>query len=403
MPEADAGPLIRRQGLAGHVLRFLVQDVGHALRTGHGGLQLAVDLGQLIDGAAELLGVDNEGGNHAHRDHAVHGEVSAEGRDDDEPDVADAVHDGAHDAAEDVRADARFGQGIGGLAEGAGGHVLMVVGHHRAVAGDHFLHRAVQLAQEHLSLAGELAHVPGEDPGGHQRQDHRGAAEQRQLPAVAEHDRHRARDGQHAGEQRRQGLGDCGGDVLDIVGHAAHHVAMGVGIQVAHGKIHHPAEQLLAQLADDPLAQVRADEPLQQLAAAVHQVHQQHPTNRPAQAAHGFPGDHIDGPALQAGGVHAAHRAQNHRRQHAQHHGLLPGKVDDHAPERGAHVFRVLHLGEARAPVHAGDGALHQLLISHAAHPPLPSANRRCPGRSCRWPTAPHGCRRRLRGRPPAP
>ena len=134
-----------------------------ALRAGDGRLNLAVDLCDLVDGTAELLGVDDKGGDDTDGNQTVDGEIAAEGCDDDEADVADAVHDRPHDAAEHVGADARFRQRVGSLTKLLGGDILVVVGYDGSIAGDHLLHGAVELAQELLALSGKLPDLSGQD------------------------------------------------------------------------------------------------------------------------------------------------------------------------------------------------------------------------------------------------
>lgn len=87
----------------------------------------------------------------------------------------------------------------------------------RYLPGSHFLHRAVE------------------------------------LPAVVQHNDDGPDDGQHAGAQERQGLRDGGRNILDVVGHSAHHVSVGMSVQITNGKIYVFPEQLSAHLFHQPL------------------------------------------------------------------------------------------------------------------------------------------------------
>ena len=129
------------------VLAGFVQHLENTFRARDGGLQLPVDLGDFIDGTAELFGVHDEGGDDAHGDHAVDGEVAAKGRDDHKADVADTVHHRTHDAAADFGADTGFGQFVGNIAEPFRRFVLLIVGDNRAVPVDDFFHGSVHTAQ----------------------------------------------------------------------------------------------------------------------------------------------------------------------------------------------------------------------------------------------------------------
>ena len=115
--EAHGGVPAVIQGLAFHIFALLVQYGKHAFRACDGRLELAIDLRDLVDRAAELLGIDDERGDHAHGNQPVNREITSEGCDDDKSHVADAIHDRSHDATEDVRPDARLRERIGCLAE----------------------------------------------------------------------------------------------------------------------------------------------------------------------------------------------------------------------------------------------------------------------------------------------
>ena len=146
VPEGDGALGGIHGALTALVLAGLVQDGVDPLRAGDGGLDLGVEIGQLVDRAGELLGVYDEGGDDAHGDHAVDGEVPAEGGDDDEGDVAHAVHDGPHGPADGVGEGAGEAQPVAGLLELPDRRGLPVVGGDGAVGRHLLLHQAVELA-----------------------------------------------------------------------------------------------------------------------------------------------------------------------------------------------------------------------------------------------------------------
>lgn len=295
----------------------------------------------------------------------------------------------------------RFRQCVRGGAELVCGLLLVVISHHRPVAGDHFLHCTVQRAQELLAAEGKFPYLLGQKFGGADGQQHSDAAQQRQLPAVPEHHGNGAAHHQDAGEQGGQGLGHRGGDVFDVVGHAAYEISVGVGVQISHRQLHDLAEQFLLHPFDDALTQAGADPPLYQLAGTVQEIRCQHPQKDRGQRSWPRSGDDIDGPALQAGRIDTAGGAQRHGSQHPGHQFFLPGKIRRYPPQGIRGVLRVLHLCETGGPVvPAGNVAFHQLGVSHCRSPPLRSGNSRYPDTSCRIGAARHVCRRLLPVRP---
>ena len=203
----NAAAVLHRVGAA-LILRLLLENGEHPLRAGNGCLDLPIELGQLVDRPPELLGIDDEGRDHPDRNDPPEGEEAAHRRDDDKPDVADEVHDRPHRPAEDLRLDARLRQLIRNAVKAVDDGLLLVVGDHRAVAGDHLLHRAVEGAEQLLAAAEEAAHRPREVFRRHNVEHDRQAGQKRQLPAVAHHHHHRAENGEHAGHHRAERLGN---------------------------------------------------------------------------------------------------------------------------------------------------------------------------------------------------
>ena len=193
-------------------------------------------------------------------------------------------------------------------------------------------------------------------------------------------------------------MGHRGGEVLNIVRHAAHDVAVGMGIQIAHRQIHQLGEEFLPHVLHHPLAEPRADDALQKLAQTVQQIHAKHQEHNAQQIARPHPCDRVDGPALQAGRVHAAKGPENDDGQHTDDHGPFPGKIGKNALQGGAEMLRVLYLGKAVRTIHTGHIPAGQLLIFgfiHGDRPPLPSEIDKWPGRSGRKREVLRGARRR--------
>ena len=107
---------------------------------------------------------------------------------------------------EDIRPDARFCQCVRSGTEFIRSQFLMVIRHHRPVAGDHFLHRAVQFSQELLTAAGEFPYLLRQELGGTHCQQHGDTAQKGQLPAIPEHHCHSPAHHQYTGEQGGEGL-----------------------------------------------------------------------------------------------------------------------------------------------------------------------------------------------------
>jgi len=112
---------------------------------------------------------------------------------------------------------------------------LAPVGADGLPAADRLLDQPVQLPQGVLLLAESLAGVAGDiaGHGGHPR--HHDQAEQRQRDVERQHHRHHPGQSQQAGEKARHILAEHRVHVFDIVGQAAHEVAVRVLVEVAQG------------------------------------------------------------------------------------------------------------------------------------------------------------------------
>ena len=350
---------------SGFVLGGSIHDLEDPLRAGDSRLDLAVELSQLVDGPRELLGVDGKGGDDTHGDVAFEGQVAPEHGNHHEGHVVQHVHDGAHGACDDLRHDPRVSQGVRSVLEVCNHGILLVVGGHRLIVGDLLLHDAVDAAQELLPLQVVPAHDPGDDAGEQHRENHHGAGQKRELPAVPEHHGHGARQGQHPGEQRRQRLGDHPGDVLGVVGHAADEVAMRVIGQVGQRQIDGFPEELGSHALHDALGEPGADLLLsegRQAAAHVDRGHDGQDPRDPVELPHG---DTVDGAAQKSRRRHLKEHRDRDDQKKQQDDFALRSEIGDETAKSVPAFLWLLH-GGAHVPGPAAHGDVHVGSFAHA-------------------------------------
>ena len=131
------------------------------------------------------------------------------------------------------------------------GVFLLVIGFQCFLAGDHLLHKAVELAQlpgpqpeQRMGLFGD---APGDEDGqGHRHQEH-----QHQAGLDGEHLVQRHHDGDDAGENLHQVRTEGRVDGIGVIGDAADDIAGGVGVEIAHRHIRQPGEDILPHLIGD--------------------------------------------------------------------------------------------------------------------------------------------------------
>ena len=235
-------------------LRRLVEQAEHALRRRKGGLQLADDVGDLVDRAAELSRVQHEGRDVADRDRAAEVQNRAEKADERERKVVDEVDRGADQAAVIVGLVVRL-DGLVVLAVELFDRVLLLaVGAQRLLPADHLLDEAVQLAE----LRGAFAEQRARKAGDLFRE------QERKRDRHDEHEHEHRRDRQHHGERAddrhdaREDLHDVvrerGVDRVDIIGNAAQDVAGLVRVEVADRQLGELVEHVAPHRVDDPAA-----------------------------------------------------------------------------------------------------------------------------------------------------
>ena len=302
-------------------LRRGFHHLKHPFRAGNGGQDVVDLLADLADGLADLAGileidhqrpqVQPKGDGQQRADAAGQGVV----------DVADVAHGGHHGAGE--------GLGVGGAAAVrlvARPEALPCLGFvvkdlDDLLPFDHFLDIAVDLSQVpllgHEVPAGPLAHSHNDRQ--HQPQgEHR---HQKQQRTEVQHHGNHADEGEPAGDQGDHAVLQNLGEGVDIVGVAAHELAVGVGVEVAQRQILHPGEEVPADGVGGLLGHADHDPGIAVAEQGRAEIDAGHKGQRPGQPGV-VPGndalvdegpEHI-GPADGAGGIqHQAHRY--HRQQ----------------------------------------------------------------------------------------
>ena len=285
MAKLDLALCIRRHLAALPLLVRLVEHGKDALRARQCCLDLAVELRHLIDGPRELLRVDREGRDDADRDPALEREVRTEDGDDDEREIRDRVHERAHRGADALRADAGLRQAVRCLIERRDDLPLARIRLDRAHSRDLLLDHAVELAEQLLALAEIAAHLLGDALRRHNGHDGRHPGQQCQRHTEGQHDRRRADDRQDAGKQGAERSRDDRRDVVGIVRHAAHEVAVRMAVNRGERQAVDFLEEVFAQAQDDALAQARAQAPLEEEQHGVERTGPEHP---PEDARHAF-------------------------------------------------------------------------------------------------------------------
>ena len=299
MLKGDAAFGAFQHGGVGRVGAFLllVQQLKGAL----GGSQRRLErvdhvgsLGQRLGGLVDIL---EERLHHAHRHGAgQHGMAGDDGDD----------HVGQPGQQADQRVDA-VGQKVGLLVGGAvalGGSLhlvqalgLVVVGLDDVAAVVQLLHQAGQVAHRLLPLGGIAQVLFGDDPGDEDADSHEQQEDAGQRHAVIEHDDQRADDGADGHDQLEQAGLQYLGDLVQVAGDAAEHLAGFVLVEKAQGQAVELAGHLAAQGEHQALGHAGHQPGLEIVEQPGEQVLERELDQLPA---HG-PGDREGGPALPGG------------------------------------------------------------------------------------------------------
>ena len=160
--------------------------------------------------------------------------------------MTDVTHGGHHRPGEGLRVGSALAVLLVALVKPRLCLGLMVEDFNNLLALNHLLNIAVDRAQVpllgHKIAAAALSY--GHDDNKHQPQ--REDRHQKQQRTQAEHHRHHAYKGQSARTQGYQTVLENFGESINVVGVAAHKLAVGVGVEIAQGQILHFGEQIPA-------------------------------------------------------------------------------------------------------------------------------------------------------------
>ena len=367
----------------------LVQQSEHPLRRCQGGKQLVDDVGDLVDRAGELPGIQYKGRNVAQTDRPVHVQEGAQQGDQAQTDVVDEAHRRPDGHAQGIGVVIRIGGIVVDPVVLVVHLVLVGVGQNGLLAGQLLLHKAVHrpvgLGALHEARLGQLAHVGGIGCGGrHCHQRH-----QRQRRGDADHHEHGAQHRHRAGDDGHHVRRHTGTDHVHVVGGPADDVPRLVAVKKAHGQAHQLVEHVLAHLFRDPLGNVDHHRVNQHRQQGGDHVHRQHPHR---EIGHLVKIDQaLAGSGLVDG---AARQPRPHQGQHI--------ADDTHAPHQGDGQLEGAQVGQQ-----AAQGALRVLGLGHNRIPagqittPPPSASAGSPGIPGSPAAAPRGCP--CRSSPPRP
>ncbi len=233
---------------------------------------------------------DTAGGHHEAADHGDGHVVE----------VGDEVHHRHDDPRDELGLEARLVELLVLLVERGDGLLLVAEHLDHVVAGEHLLHVPVEVAGV-LPLRRELflRALGDEDRDDHRHRYHQ-HRDEGQQPADGEHHDEHADDRERGGDDLREALLQRLRDVVDVVGHAAEHVAARVVVEV----LERQAGELLVRILPQPVHGA--------LRHAGHDV-ALHPGE---ERTHQVDGDQQEQRAPEGGEVDALSRVQRHRREH---------------------------------------------------------------------------------------
>ena len=232
---------------------ILVEQAVQLLEGGSRRLQGVEELAELLDRLEQVLQVEDEGGDRADGDRLVAVQPATE-----EQNAGDGSALGQLDHREVGRCDA-LGLEVGGelllvhRGESARRRRLLGERLHDAHARQAFLQRGERVADpvaQHeigpVRLASEPHRRLHDEWGDHER-------DQGELPAQRHHHDQRTGEDQGVDDEHRQALAHQLLQRLDVGGHAGHEHAGAVAVEELHRQLLGVAEDLVAQIAQEPL------------------------------------------------------------------------------------------------------------------------------------------------------
>ena len=325
-------------------------------------MQLADDVGKLVDGAGELAGIQHKAAHAAQGNASCHVQQRAQDAHRGHGEVVDQVHGGAGDAGGVVGVPVGVDGALVTLSKAAVELVLLVIGGNGLHAGNSFLGEAV----EHTQLPGafpeqgthHLGAVAGEKDG---QGDGEGEDDQQRRGDGTHHGK-AAHHGDQAGEDLRQVGGEGCAHGVHIVGEDGDHVAGLVGIEEADGQ----AGEVVEQVAAHPLDHIAAHADHHGGKYPAEQGGRQRYHDHPGHIAddhgenHVPGGDGIDGGTGQLGGEQPQQIAHNAQQRGGDDD---PSLVLQVLPQAAQHLAR-LGLGAG------GGGGVTATVVHHRASPP---------------------------------
>ena len=385
-------------------LRLGLHHLKNPFRAGHSGEDGVHLLGNLGDGLAHLPGVLEESPQISQPEGpaAVNGEHGPQTAADGVVDIVQVSHGGHHSSGVGVgpggRLAVRLVPGIEALLCGG----LMVEDFDDLLTLDHLLDVSVDLTQG-LLLSREIPPAAAAD-GPHYQQHHRqhGKGDERQGGTQHQHHDNGAQKIQRAGDHTAKAVVQSLGDGLNIVGIAAHQLAVGVGVEVFQRQSLHPFKEIrpdfrhtgLGDMHHNPGVAKRAHRP-----GNIHCRHEAQHFRKPRKIS----GQDIviDQGLDKIGAPHGAGGADTKQHYHHRQQRFVPPQVTHQLPQRAADILRFLKAA-FRTMMSRAARPHRSFILSHRCSP-LPAGTGIRPGISHSSPSAPHGSPGRQSGRRPSP
>ena len=308
--------------------------------------------------------------------------------------MGEVSHGGGHDAREGLSVGARLAVGlVEGLELPLGGS-FMVEDLDDLLALDHLLDIAVHLAHS-LLLLHKIPPAPSADEL-HRQHHHKEHPKGDAGQDGTENDHHGdgPQEGQRTGDETSKAVVQGLGDGLNVVGIAAHQLAVGMGIKVFQGQALHLFKEVLPDLRHRVLGHMDHDAGIAIRAHRAGNVHRRHDAQHPGKAGK-VPGEDIvvdqglDEEAAAHGAGGADHQQHRHNAKVQPISAQIPHELADG-------LFEVLGLleaasGSSAAGSSAGRRAHGSFILSHRCSL-LPAGRCRPRGRSRRSSSVLHAC-----------
>ena len=383
-------------------LRLGLHDLKDPLGAGHGGEDGVHLLGDLGDGLAHLSGVLQKGRQTA-QVAAADGQETAHAAGDGVVDIGEVAHGRHHGAGVSLGPGGRLAVGLVALPETLLGGRLMVEDLDDLLALDHLLDIAVHRAQRGL-LLGKVPAAAAAHHFHHPQHHHQhGKGDEGQHRAQDDHHGDGAHEVQRAGDEASEAVVEGLGDSVDIVGIAAHELAVGVGVEVLQGQILHPVKEIGTDLGHRVLGHMHHDAGIAEGAGRAGDIHRPHKGQHFGKAGEITRKDIVVDEGLdEIRSAHGAGGADDQQAGHQNQMGLIAPQIAHELAQSAPQVLGLLIAVTARAAAGAPGCGLICTLFSHRCSL-LPAGTGRPRGRSRRSSSALHGCPGPPHGPGPSP